>query len=436
LTSIPCLSEACDPTGATPRFPTVPPFTHPDLAGGPTPADPRVWVLAAVHAILLLTDRDQTLGPAQSRLYAALLKTLFRVDPAPELVDAVHRLLRAWCEKLLYPGPNCDRTPDGVVIGCARVEAGQICAVDSWGGRRWAVHYPLLAYWGEQFGLTPPDVTASRIFDLICCIGDRPPLQFGTDNPGVILMRVPEATNVSVFQVGEAAVLAVGEEKDVTAAASGTGLPRTALTALSLPQFLSQAWSVRGSTLGGSAQQYTHYTTGTLPTVHLLVFTAEKSAVPAQPGRLVDLVSSGAAVAPPLLRTFAADLTGELLKVTPLPPDPANPVIKPLADAGIDSVGGLLSRDPEAVFAGVLGGQNPEKFTALWSAAEKRVADVTAGVVKALPATTPTREQLRTDAGRAALRKGVVAGPGKDVDAVKVDRAIDAALMAQPGGGG
>ena len=52
----------------------------------------------------------------------------------------------------------------------------EIERIDPWGGRRWVMHYPLLSYWGEQFGIVPPDVLASRIFALICCLArlERP----------------------------------------------------------------------------------------------------------------------------------------------------------------------------------------------------------------------------------------------------------------------
>lgn len=110
--------------------------------------------------------RDRILG----RLAASL-----GVDPGrlPEFEDAVADLYRAWCAGAVYPGPEVP-DPDGVVIGCATVDAGAICAVDPLGGRRFVVHQPLLDYWGARFGLEPLDRRVSELFRRLCCLSHLP----------------------------------------------------------------------------------------------------------------------------------------------------------------------------------------------------------------------------------------------------------------------
>lgn len=94
-----------------------------------------------------------------------------------EFEVAAAALYRAWCAASLYPGPQtCD--PDGVVIGCARVQAGALCAVDPLDGRRWVVHQPLLDYWALQFGLDPLDRRVGDLFRRLCCVSQLP--GFGT----------------------------------------------------------------------------------------------------------------------------------------------------------------------------------------------------------------------------------------------------------------
>lgn len=435
--NIPCLIEACDPFKSTPRFPALPPFDHPNPTPSIIPADPRVLVMAAYHAFALMTDNDQPLNPYLSAIYALLLKALFRVDATPEMIAVVHRLFRDWCDQLLYRGPDCDQNPDGVVIGCARVEAGQICSVDSWGGRRWAVHYPLVAHWLGQFGFTPPDVLASRVFDMICCLADQPPVVLTRENPMVMALGTVATAKVSMVPIGEASALAVGDEKDVAAALAAGGTPRAARTAVELPEFIALVWRSRSAPAVDGERQYRHVVTDALPMIHLIVFVPMKAgaAVPARPGLVTETVRPAvvAAGASPLLRGFAARLALELLEDTPLP-DPGGPVTKALADVGIATVGELLARDPERVMDAIPG-QPPERFVGLWQKAEEKAVATATAVAKSLPAGAHTRAQLRADTGRAALVKNVREGPGKGLDAVKIDRAVDTALRAESEGG-
>jgi hypothetical protein len=182
----PCATEACDPEGK-PRFAVLPPWLHEDPFQKGRPADPAVLVLAVLYALLASEMARNKVGTAQqvqsaqlglaTSIYQAAWRLFFATVPDTEryqLTQALQRLLAAWCQSFLYPGPRCDVQPDGVVIGCALVEAGDIQTVDPWGGRRWVVHYPLLAYWGTQIGIMPLDAIASRLFDLVCCIASLP----------------------------------------------------------------------------------------------------------------------------------------------------------------------------------------------------------------------------------------------------------------------
>ena len=184
---LPCMTEACDPAGGQ-IFAVTPPWLHANPEIPSQAADPRVLAVALAYA--WAASEQARMGPATSAsmrsaqfevanaLYTAVFKATFATMPVTaryDLTAAIQKLMQALCGSLLYPGPRCACEPHGVVIGCARVEGGRIVTVDPWGGRRWVVHYPLLAYWGQQFGIMPPDAIASKVFDIICCIASLPP---------------------------------------------------------------------------------------------------------------------------------------------------------------------------------------------------------------------------------------------------------------------
>jgi hypothetical protein len=198
---MPCMTEACNPSGGG-IFAVAPPWLHanPELPG--QAADSRVLALALAYAWAAGEQaRSGPSTPAAVRsaqfdlanaLYAAVFQSTFATVPVTtryDLTAAVQKLMQALCCSLLYPGPKCTCEPHGVIIGCARVEGGRIVMVDPWGGRRWVVHYPLLAYWGQQFGIMPPDAIASKVFDIICCMASLP----------------PPATSTGIFSAGSSA---------------------------------------------------------------------------------------------------------------------------------------------------------------------------------------------------------------------------------------
>lgn len=245
----PCFTEACDPQGK-PRFSVLPPWSHPDPLGTAIPADPKVLALAVLYGLFTLTanrfENDDAASASRvveqlSRIHRAAWLVLFRRAPDTEqrrLTVLLRDLLAEWCHGLLYPGPQCRGEPHGVVIGCVQVKAGDICCVDSWGGRRWVVHYPLLAYWGEQFGIAPPDLLASQLFDFICCLAHlRLP-------PAPVRPRDMPATstthlNTSVFPLGSS-YLMFGNREHVLVRARELGLQEVRMQNIDLFDFIGR----------------------------------------------------------------------------------------------------------------------------------------------------------------------------------------------------
>lgn len=179
----PCLGEPCCPEHG-PLFPTLPPFLHADPFQPAQPADPKVLALAVLYGWLATEAARQqpaatgTGSPAlaqAAQVYQTAWQMLFGLAPGADVTrfsETLRRLLAAWCRGFLYPGPCCEGEPHGVVIGCVRIQGGDIVEVDPWGGRRYVLHGPLLEHWGKQIGLAPPDVLVSRLVALICCIAD------------------------------------------------------------------------------------------------------------------------------------------------------------------------------------------------------------------------------------------------------------------------
>jgi hypothetical protein len=177
----PCLGEACAVAAGEeePLFPVFPPFLHADPYKPSEPGDPKVVGLAALYAWLAgeIERGDAKQIRLAALVYVAAAKLLFAVEDRAELIALAGRLkqlLADWCKASLYPGPRCQGDPHGVVIGCALVAGGEIQSVDPWGGRRYVVHYPLLAHWGVMFGIAPLDLTAQRFFSFICCLAGLP----------------------------------------------------------------------------------------------------------------------------------------------------------------------------------------------------------------------------------------------------------------------
>jgi hypothetical protein len=167
--------------------------THPARAG-----DPKALMMAALGGWLsqmLVRERAGTANEVKTArrsiaegIYQASWLLLFGITQSADkaqLGGTLKRLLEGWCDDLLWRGPQCCGEPHGVVIGCAVVEAGTIRSIDPFGGRRYVVHYPLLAHWGAQFGIAPPDITLTRFFSKICCLAGLPALGSTTSQVSV-----------------------------------------------------------------------------------------------------------------------------------------------------------------------------------------------------------------------------------------------------------
>jgi hypothetical protein len=449
----PCLSEACDPHGML-RFPVLPPWSHQDPLGTLIPADPKVLALAVLYSLLALTAgrfQDDEAASTSSmvqqfaRIYRAAWLVLFRVAPDTEqrrLSVLLKELLAEWCNGLLYPGPQCQGEPHGVVIGCALVKAGDICEVDSWGGRRWVVHYPLLAYWGEQFGLTPPDVLASRLFDFICCIADLrlPPLPpRDRDQPTGSTTHVSTA----VFPVGRS-YLMFGDREDVLVRAKELKMQHGPVKEVGLLDFIQRV--VAGARSPGDPKgPYTLYAPAGFANVYFAVPERPEPGVLVRPdrGRIIRLIRpslvapTGVAV-PPLVRSFAEDLTVELLDEMPVTRmvGDQSPLLDPLRQAGITTVGAVLARDPEALHEEVLNRAHTPELTKLLDGSEKAATafarSVGETVQKHAAQKLVTREDYRNDQAVAAFNKELATRLRAEVSPEVVPSAVKRAANRSP----
>jgi hypothetical protein len=186
------------------------PWLHEDPQHPGRPADPKVLLLSALGSWLSqMLAREQVGTPSEvtsarreiaQGLYRTAWLMLFGVGPGADpaaLGASLQHLFSAWCEALLWKGPQCCGDPHGVVIGCAVVQGGTIAGVDPFGGRRHVVHYPLLAHWGAQFGLAPLDVVASRFFSTLCCVGSLPAV--GPDRPEIPANRLELGSGLLLY---------------------------------------------------------------------------------------------------------------------------------------------------------------------------------------------------------------------------------------------
>jgi hypothetical protein len=451
----PCLTEACDPQGK-PRFPVLPPWSHADPNGTLVPADPKADVLAAVYSLLALDvgryqDNQQAAAAPDvqllTRIYEAAWHVLFRIAPDAEgrqLSEALHQLFRDWCCGLLYPGQTCQGDPHGVVVGCALVQGGDICEIDSWGGRRWVAHYPLLAYWLEQFGVTPPDVLASRFFDILCCIAD----DLRTPPPPSRYPNEPEGSTThlttTVF-TNQGSHLVFGSQQDVLTRLGEMGVKTAGVRTVGFPEFVRRVVSAFRATQPASGA-YSLFTTAGFPNVYLAtVDTSAVGQLAAQPGRVTSLVQpvlSAPGAVPPLLRDFATTLALALLNQVPLgQAQPNNPTSAPLMQAGITTVGAVLARSPEGLLQQVLQGNQAKELTALLGASENLALTVAKAVAETIQKHQAAGLLTRSDFTRADLvasfnddlakaLANVV--PNRDAVAQDVDQAARAAPGANP----
>jgi hypothetical protein len=368
----PCFNDACD-VGGQPRFPVTPPWLHDDPTKPGTAADPKVIVLAIVYSWLALTMARDKVGTSQqvnttqfataTAVYRAVWKLFFSTEPDTDryrLTDALQRLLQAWCRGLLYPGPKCLCDPHGAVIGCAVVSGGAIQSVDPWGGRRWVVHYPLVAYWGQQFGIMPIDALASKFFDLICCIGHLPAPRSPRvqDQPAPFIetgfVSQPEVGHVSTVNLGHA-MLFLGNERETETQMKTFGVKPAGVVSLNPVDFVSRFIStLETSEQPAGDRPLMRYTVLGAPDLHLVApADAPSPAAVSEPsapetGRLREIIRNSLTkraertAVPPLLSDFTEDLARDLVSRMPMETaaKAEAPVVERLADSGVATVGG------------------------------------------------------------------------------------------------
>jgi hypothetical protein len=343
------------------------------------------------------------------------------------LTDALQRLFQAWCRALLYPGPKCLCEPHGVVIGCALVSGGTIQSIDPWGGRRWVVHYPLLAYWGQQFGITPPDALASKFFDFICCIGHLPAPRAPRDRQEPVPFTEaafpgqPAVGRSSAVNLGPA-MLFFGDEREADARMSAIGVRPARVVSLNPLDFVTRFVDVlRVPVQPGVERPMVRYAVAGAPGLHLVApgDVAEVVAPrPAEPGRLRDVVRTTfgrraeRAAVPPLLADFAEDLTRDLLTRLNVQPasDAEKPIVERLADAGVTTVGGVLGRSPTDLHERVLGRANAPELASVIDTSEHTARTVSKAVGDAVVAAAADRRlvaraDVRTPDGMAELTR-------------------------------
>jgi hypothetical protein len=394
-TLLPCLTEGCDSKGS-PLFPVTPPWLH--------SGDPKALALALVYALAVMKQAVRNgakatvnAGTPDAKVTKDLYATVWRLmypsvaDRDREaLASELQKLLQAWCRSLLYPGPNCPCEPHGVIIGCVRVEGGAIRYVDPWGGRRWVMHYPLLAYWGQQFGIMPFDAIASRLFHIICCVAHlaRPDTR-ESQNGSTYVRFGPESSMVEL----QTAKLLVESPQNIGKRFASLGVAPQKSVTLQPLDFVTRLLALSSGPGGTGTKALVDYVPLGIANVHLLA-PEDVGATPTPAGpatgtldRLIQASFLTAPKPPPVLRAFAASLVRHVLAITPLVASQEGNQ-KAVADAvaryGLTTIAALVDREPEVLLKNVLGGANADALNALWGAAESTANAVAPTVADAL----------------------------------------------------
>lgn len=423
----PCLNDTCCPD--KPLFSVFPPWADDNPLDPGHAADPKILALALVYALLAGTTSQESSEDGATnarvslaaRLYeavAALLDPAASKDPAQlsRMTLAVQQLLNDWCCSFLYPGPSCDGEPHGVVIGCATVSSGEIQSISPWGGRRWVMHYPLLAYWGEQFGIVPPDVLASRLFSVICCLGNLPAP--GRTNPEPVVPSVPSKE----YAVGSGYLRMAAT---APAQASAASMPTRSI---SLTDFAARTLSALARPAAPSGTPMAVFTPEGFPSVELVmpdltagtVSSGAAAPTPAATSSALQDLANHALAQPalraeitPLLRDFVRSLTVRLTDSLPISSlAPAGAIVEPLTEAGLTNVGAILARSPQSIYTDVLGKTEAGAVSDLVQKAEAKVAHVAQTVADAIKTTAAARSLVSTDdlsttAARTALARPI-----------------------------
>jgi hypothetical protein len=417
----PCLTDPC--CEDTPLFSPCLPWFDKDPFDAHAAGAPKAIALAIVQALLsgmISSKAAERPGVEESvaawadlhRLTAEMFdQTCGEPGNLNRVCIAVQQLLSDLCCALLYPGPRCEHEPHGVVIGCAVVCDGEIERVDPWGGRRWVMHYPLQAYWGTQFGIVPPDILASKIFGMICCLAnlERPDCEtlcskedtqheavFGAC---VLAVKTGAATN---YRVTRKQVVPLGE------------FVRKVLTALALPKPQPHIPMVEVQ-LDGLADFYLLIPDQAAPDLvrepedEPAPVPVDQRVVPRSPAParewIEELVREAFAIPKnrrtyrglPLLRGFTERLSIGLVIQSPLStitPPPAPDVAEALEAARIETVGAVLQQTPDSLAADLRDLVPSRALSELIPRCEARVQAVTEATMERIHAIAGERGYL------------------------------------------
>lgn len=390
LSPWPCAADPCCADGR-PLFPVMPPFLHDDPLQPGTPADPKVLLAAVLYGWLASEEARHRLGTDQQVwtgrlslamfLYRLGLAFLFK---APSLEDQrtisemLQRLYEAWCRGFLYPGPRCQGEPDGVILGCVQVAGGDMTTLDPWQGRRYVVHYPLLAHWGEQIGLTPLDVMVSRAMGLVCCLANLPvalPAWPGVDRP---------ETGVGFVPMGRAYFVTAPSTFASVRQLEGrlNIVRREPVSALTL---VNRAVALLQEPPAQPARRYVRYEMAEAPWIALVAPEPEEplgatAVVDSLRLKVREIRPARRTPVPPLLADLSEDLTLALLQQTPLQEIGESPLREPLLRAGVRSLGDLLGTPAGRLHRDLAEEADPRELTRLLQANEKIAAAVAAQV--------------------------------------------------------
>jgi hypothetical protein len=265
-----------------------------------------------------------------------------------------------------------------VVIGSVTVEAGNIADINPWGGRRYVVHYPLLAHWGEQLGIVPLDVMVSRLMSMVCCVAAIPFPDFTTKVPGIGGRPI----GVEAVPVGNAILSVAGSRN------SYAGKPVYRTEVLNQADFAARAARTINAPAGTQpAAGYIRYELSGSPDVALLMPEFGVASAQLQPqaetaeiirsNREKRVLEAAREDVPPLLEEFSEELVVNLLRITPVAVAEDSPAMEGLKNAGTISAGSLLSRSPAEIQKKVLKGVDPKIVDDVVKHNDKLAADVT-----------------------------------------------------------
>ncbi len=405
ITPFPCLTDPCCPAGTKPLFPVTPPWAdaNPFIPG--QAADLTVLEMAFIYALAVGQWAQGSISPGSLPGYyfaaaGALDPSIFSSQNEEEaFVIATQQLLSDWCCSLLYPGPSCEGDPHGVVIGCATVNSDGITHIDSWSGRRWVVTYPLLSYWGQQFGIVPLDLLASKLFSVLCCLAGLGASLLGNTGD----TRTGTDTTIREVPLGAGILRVVPQPAPKLQ--DRVSQPPMRTQSASLTTFTAKVLAALARSPAPVGTPMVDVTLAGYPDVHLIV--PDDTATPAPtptPDRTTSLVRDALAVRelrtaiPPLLRGFAESLAAGLTSAVPVSAmTPAQPIVAPLTTAGIKTVGDVLSRTPDAIYVSVLGKTQAPAVSELVTRAEATAETIAKNVVDALKQAAGARTLVSTD---------------------------------------